>query len=207
MLGAVKALASLDPAGCGLDGTSAQLEGRIYVMADEARLHFRVDRARRRTYGEDLVGALGYLSAVPPDAERCSRRSQSDAFSPFNNQSIDRAHPVAIGAFDFKSRASVSAARHASALIVMGAPTPRRRASSALHRITNVCSEFAGVPMEYVEDANPRPEPISIARCRELLGEEAESMTDQDIEDIRRHAETMACIMFEMYQEHCRFPE
>jgi len=55
--------------------------------------------------------------------------------------------------------------------------------------------------MEYVEHAEPRPEPISIARCRELLGEDAESMTDQDIEDIRRHAETMACIVVEMYRE------
>ena len=55
--------------------------------------------------------------------------------------------------------------------------------------------------MEYVEDADPRPELISIARCRELLGEEAESMTDQDIEDIRRHAETMACIVVEMCRE------
>jgi hypothetical protein len=42
--------------------------------------------------------------------------------------------------------------------------------------------------MEYVEHADPRPEPISIARCRELLGEDAESMNDQDIEDIRGHA-------------------
>lgn len=57
--------------------------------------------------------------------------------------------------------------------------------------------------MEFVEHADPGPEPISIARCRELLGEDAESMTDQDIEDIRRHAETMACIVVEMYQEHC----
>ena len=32
--------------------------------------------------------------------------------------------------------------------------------------------------MEYVEHADPRPEPISITRCRELLGEDAESMTD-----------------------------
>jgi hypothetical protein len=60
--------------------------------------------------------------------------------------------------------------------------------------------------MEYVEQAEPRPEPISIARCRELLGEDAESMTDQDIEDVRRHAETMACIVVAMYEEHCRFP-
>jgi hypothetical protein len=61
--------------------------------------------------------------------------------------------------------------------------------------------------MEYVEHADLRPEPISIARCRELLGEDAESMTDQDIEDIRRHAATMACIVVEMYQEGCRIPE
>ena len=61
--------------------------------------------------------------------------------------------------------------------------------------------------MEYVEHAEPRREPISIARCRELLGEDAESMSDQDIEDIRRHAETMACIVVEMYQEQCRVSE
>jgi hypothetical protein len=36
-----------------------------------------------------------------------------------------------------------------------------------------------GVLMEYVESTDPRPEPISIARCRELLGKDAESMTDQ----------------------------
>jgi hypothetical protein len=61
--------------------------------------------------------------------------------------------------------------------------------------------------MEYVERADPRPEPISIARCRELLGEDAESMTDRDIEDIRRHAETMVCIVVEMYREQCRASE
>jgi hypothetical protein len=78
-----------------------------------------------------------------------------------------------------------------------------RRASSALHSITNVCIEFARVPMEYVEHTDPKLEPISIARCRELLGKDAESMTDQDVDDIRRHAETMACIVVEMYQEQC----
>jgi hypothetical protein len=78
------------------------------------------------------------------------------------------------------------------------------RASSALQCITNVCIEFTGVPMEYVEHPDPRPGPISIAHCRELLGEDAESMTDQGIEDIRRHAETMACIVVEIYQEGCR---
>jgi type IV secretory pathway ATPase VirB11/archaellum biosynthesis ATPase len=61
--------------------------------------------------------------------------------------------------------------------------------------------------MEYVEQADPKPEPISIARCRELLGEDAELMSDQDIEDIRRHAETMGWIVVEMYQERCRLSE
>jgi hypothetical protein len=61
--------------------------------------------------------------------------------------------------------------------------------------------------MEYVEQADPKPEPISIARCRELLGEDAELMSDQDVEDIRRHAETMAWIVVEMYQERCRLSE
>ena len=61
--------------------------------------------------------------------------------------------------------------------------------------------------MEYVDQAEPRPEPISIARCRELLGDGAESMTDQDVDDIRRHAETMAYIVVEMYQEQCRGSE
>ena len=61
--------------------------------------------------------------------------------------------------------------------------------------------------MEYVEHAEPRPEPISIARCRELLGEDAESMSDEDIDNIRRHAEMMACIVVEMYQERCHVSE
>ena len=62
--------------------------------------------------------------------------------------------------------------------------------------------------MEYdVERADSRAEPISIARCRELLGEDAESMTDQDVEDLRRHAETMAVIVIEVYRERGRIPQ
>src|SRR5687767_449346 len=75
VLGAVKALAALDPTGYGLDGASAQLEGRIYVMTKEARLQFGVDRGGGQSYREDLVGAIAHPSAVLPDAERCSQRS------------------------------------------------------------------------------------------------------------------------------------
>jgi hypothetical protein len=101
----------------------------------------------------------------------------------------------------------VSAPRH----ITRSSFSARRLQAGALRahstRITNVCSEFAEVPMEYVEQAEPRPEPISIARCRELLGKDGESMTDRDVEHIRRHAETMSCIVVEMYQDHCRLSE
>ena len=61
--------------------------------------------------------------------------------------------------------------------------------------------------MEFVERAEDIPKTISIARCRELPGEEAESMTDQEVTLIRRHAETMACIVVEMYQDGCRIHE
>lgn len=54
--------------------------------------------------------------------------------------------------------------------------------------------------MEFVARAKDRPEPISIARCRELLGEDADEMTDDDVERVRRHAETMAAIIVELFE-------
>jgi hypothetical protein len=45
---------------------------------------------------------------------------------------------------------------------------------------------------------------ISIARCRELLGQEAESMTDHDVEVLRQHAHAMAWILVETYEKHRR---
>ena len=61
--------------------------------------------------------------------------------------------------------------------------------------------------MDFVDRGDDRPEPISIARCRELLGDEADTLTDQDIEMIRRHAETMAQIVVQMFGESRRIPE
>jgi hypothetical protein len=56
--------------------------------------------------------------------------------------------------------------------------------------------------MEFVDRADARPEPIPLARCRELLGEEAEVLTDEEVTQIRRHAETMAQIVVEMHLKH-----
>jgi hypothetical protein len=52
-----------------------------------------------------------------------------------------------------------------------------------------------------------KPVPISIARCRELLGHEAEMMTGGDIEEMSRHAEAMARVVVETYREQCRVSE
>ena len=53
--------------------------------------------------------------------------------------------------------------------------------------------------MEFIERTDVGAEPIPIARCRELLGEEADALTDHEVASIRRHAETMAWILVEMY--------
>ena len=60
--------------------------------------------------------------------------------------------------------------------------------------------------MDFVDRGDERPEPISIARCRELLGDEADTLSDQDIELIRQHAETMAQVVVEMFVERRRIP-
>ncbi len=60
--------------------------------------------------------------------------------------------------------------------------------------------------MDFVDRGDDRPEPISIARRRELLGDEADTLTDQNIELIRRHAETMAQVVAEMFVESRRIP-
>lgn len=49
--------------------------------------------------------------------------------------------------------------------------------------------------MDVPESAEVIPEPISIGRCRELLGDEADGMTDDEVIDVARHAEAMAHIL------------
>jgi hypothetical protein len=48
---------------------------------------------------------------------------------------------------------------------------------------------------------------ISIVRCRELLGDEADSLTDHDIAEIWRHAGILACIVIDMYEKYCKIRE
>jgi hypothetical protein len=44
-------------------------------------------------------------------------------------------------------------------------------------------------------------EPISITRCRELLGADADGLSDAEVEQVRRSAETMAQVIVEIFLE------
>ncbi len=44
-------------------------------------------------------------------------------------------------------------------------------------------------------------EPISINRCRELLGPEGDGLSDSDVDRIRRHADLMAHVIVEISLE------
>ena len=49
--------------------------------------------------------------------------------------------------------------------------------------------------MDVIDRAEQKPEPISVARCRELLGDDAEMMSDEEVVAVARHAETLAHIL------------
>ena len=104
------------------------------------------------------------------------------------------------------SRGSMSASRPASVLHGhrRAGFKPARWSAQSQHNTNRHESPVWGSSMDFVDRGDDRPEPISIARCRELLGDEADTLTDQDVELIRRHAETMAQVVIEMFVESRR---
>ena len=49
--------------------------------------------------------------------------------------------------------------------------------------------------MDVSERVDTSPEPMTIQRCREVLGHEADALSDDDVRDIVRHADAMAHIL------------
>jgi hypothetical protein len=46
-------------------------------------------------------------------------------------------------------------------------------------------------------------DPTSIARCRELLGDEGKRLSDHDVDRVCRHADAMANVIVELFlQQH-----
>ncbi len=59
--------------------------------------------------------------------------------------------------------------------------------------------------MEHEEDGGS--EPMSIARCRDVLGREADGLTDTEVDEIRRHADAMAHVLVDVFMELRRTQE
>ena len=53
--------------------------------------------------------------------------------------------------------------------------------------------------MDNPNDNELVPERVAIARYRELLGDEARDLSDEDVEAIRRHARAMAHTLIEVF--------
>lgn len=58
--------------------------------------------------------------------------------------------------------------------------------------------------MDVPERADITPEPITISRCRELLGDEADALSDDEVRDVARHAEVMARILIALALQNGR---
>jgi hypothetical protein len=58
--------------------------------------------------------------------------------------------------------------------------------------------------MDVPERADITPEPIGIIRCRELLGGEADALSDDEVREVARHAEAMARILIALALQNGR---
>jgi hypothetical protein len=58
--------------------------------------------------------------------------------------------------------------------------------------------------MDVVDRAEQEPEPISVARCRELLGDDADMMSDEEILAAASHAESLAHIVIDLALQDVR---
>ena len=75
-----------------------------------------------------------------------------------------------------------------------GAHIPRTRLLVLL-----VLRVRCGAAME--DDHDVHSEPISIARCRDLLGPDADGLSDVEVDQIRRHADLIAHVIVETFLE------
>jgi hypothetical protein len=50
-------------------------------------------------------------------------------------------------------------------------------------------------------ERNVTAESMSIARCRELLGEEANDLSDREVDQMRQHADALAHVIIDMFLE------
>ena len=61
--------------------------------------------------------------------------------------------------------------------------------------------------MENADFEDAPPDPISISHCREMLGDEADTLSDQEVDLTRQHADAMAQVLVEIFLENHTTPE
>ena len=58
--------------------------------------------------------------------------------------------------------------------------------------------------MDVLNRAEQEPESIFVARCRELLGDDANTMSDEEVLAVARHAESLAHVVIELALQDAR---
>ena len=58
--------------------------------------------------------------------------------------------------------------------------------------------------MDVPDRAEQEPEAIAVLRCRELLGDDANTLTDDEVLAVARHAEALAHIMIDLALQDVR---
>ena len=58
--------------------------------------------------------------------------------------------------------------------------------------------------MDVSDRAEQEREPISVARCRELLGNDADTLSDEEVLAVARHAESLAHVVIELALQDVR---
>jgi len=58
--------------------------------------------------------------------------------------------------------------------------------------------------MDVPDRAEQESELISVGRCRELLGDEADTLSDEEVLSVARHAESLAHVVIDLALQNIR---
>jgi hypothetical protein len=58
--------------------------------------------------------------------------------------------------------------------------------------------------MDVPDRTERRPDPISVERCRELLAEDADTLSDEEVLAVARHAEALAHVVIALAPQDAR---
>jgi hypothetical protein len=74
----------------------------------------------------------------------------------------------------------------------------------ATHQTRTSRLAFKGSAMDVPDHAEQEREAISVARCRELLGDDADALTDEEVLLVARHADSLAHVLIDLALQDVR---